>query len=107
MKQDKDDRYNMNKIWGWGSECAVGCLKDLAALGNDSLEYVTGKIEFQEIQETEQRSCCSLKVSHVILKKKEKMKYNFDSCKYNRWICCRKGRPLSGPDIGLLSNTQE
>ena len=30
----------MNQIWGWGAECAVGCLKDLAALGNDSLEYV-------------------------------------------------------------------
>ena len=63
----------MNKIWGWGAECAVGCLKDLAALGNDSLEYeIAGKIEFQEIQETEQRSCCSLKVSRVILKKKKK-----------------------------------
>ena len=97
----------MNKIWGWEAECAVGCLKDSAALGNDSLEYeIAGKIEFQEIQETEQRSCCNLKVSRVILKKKKrKMKHNFDSCKYNRWICCRKGKPLSGPDIGLLSNT--
>ena len=62
----------MNKIWGCRAEHAVGCLKDLAVLGNDSLEYeIAGKIEFQKIQETEHRSCCSLKVSCVILKKKK------------------------------------
>lgn len=97
----------MNKIWGWGAEHAVGCLKGFTALGNDSLENeIAGKIEFQKIQETEHRSCCSLKVSCVILKK-SKMRYNFDRCKYNRWIFCRKGRSLSGPDIRLLSNTEK
>ena len=35
---------------GLGSWAAVGCLKDLAGMGNDSVEYdIPGIIEFQQI----------------------------------------------------------
>lgn len=65
-------RYNINKIWDWGAEHAVGCSRDLTELGNDSLEYeIPGKMEFQQIQESEHGSCDSLEVSCHLKKIKE------------------------------------
>ena len=66
-------RCNINKIWDWGAESAVGCLKYLTGLGNDSLEYeIPGKMEFQQIQESEHGSCDSFEVSCHLKKEKKR-----------------------------------